>query len=184
MFRIKLSIIYFMFIMISCHTEQKKKSTRDIINIIIKNSKIEGGNETKMIKDNVYHLIYKENNLTLDEKLDLLFIMIAYHRDATKSYRAKIRNLVKNNDTTILKSKVLLIPISACYYCDNTIANAIKYYQIENKEISQDNLIILNDLLSIIRKKNGYKSSFTKIIKIGIGRKIKEKYNINVPKKD
>lgn len=82
------------------------------------------------ICDNVYDIIYKTSNeqITIEQKLDILHLMIFYQRYSTNEYRGIIREKVLNKDSLICNNYLFVLPILICPHC--------KYYTAIEKAVT------------------------------------------------
>ncbi len=171
-----------------CSTKeyQKKDSTLlfPTIELIVNNyGKEVNGEISKKIANDVFYLVYEESNIDLESKLDLLYLMVTFQRNSTKAYRAKVRSLIKQKNTNVIESKIILIPISICYYCDSTIVdvidNDILNHQLNLSPEYKTNLEHL--MVKIIRRKKSKENnylSFNTNIKIFVESKLIKKYGV------
>jgi len=76
------------------------------------------------IATNVYNIVYDNIDelcpISIEDKLDLLHLMIIYQEYATRDYRNKIFHAFLKNDSIILAHPLFIAPFIFCHYCENT----------------------------------------------------------------
>ncbi len=71
------------------------------------------------LSQKVFQFLYEKSDeeVGLNRKMDLLILLVKYHRHATDAYRANVMGFVKDRNKNVLKNKFLLLPICASRNC-------------------------------------------------------------------
>jgi len=96
------------------------------VDLICKYSNAKGefpGIEADSIAKSVYYIVYssKDPRITIEDKLDLIHLMIYYQKYSSNIYRSIVKRNFSDNDSLIFQNTFSIMPISICYYCDSIL---------------------------------------------------------------
>jgi hypothetical protein len=113
-----------------------QKYFNNIINLIGKYSSRRGeymGMEADSITRSVYNIVYviKDSCIKIEEKFDIINLMVYYQRYSSDSYRAMVFFDIKNDSMTY-NEILFALPLMFCNQCSDKMINKIKKYNKED----------------------------------------------------